>query len=462
MAGDSHYSDITFFKFATFRTSVVVYLIVCLLTLLYLLLDKKKMSVSITLPMVFAFMYAVWAVASTFTSSFTPKECWMGFGRHEGLCSILLYVSVFLVVSMTGDHSEYYSRILSVSVLIFDIIGILQLFVKGIIFPKGYYFWNTGFLSTMGNVDMVGGYVAIILPFIFCMYVVKKDSQVWEYLSLASVGLLAFLFAISDVDSGKMGLLAGFVISVVFLIDTKEKFSRFCLMMATFIGGLFMKNFLNIDGSGIHFAIKTKTLLYLILTAGFVVLSKIKFSLGWDSKKIRKISWISLGSVIVLAFLYLFNYHGSHVLLHDISEVLHFRLSDNAGSGRGYIWKAAMSLVKNSPLFGHGPGTFGEVYRPLDVFTTYTDFAHNDFIQIAVCLGYGGLFYYVGFCASLLIRAFLKIKDNKYMVVYLTACLSYLVHSFFSFSIAFTSPEFWVMAALMESMTRREYAKLGN
>lgn len=462
LTGNSKYSDITYFKYATFRTSVVVYLIICFLTLLYVMFDRKKIKVSISLPQVFAFMYAVWALVSAFISSFTFKECWEGFGRHEGLCSVLLYTSIFIVISMTGNHSEYFSRIITASVLIFDFIGVLQLFVKGVIFPKGYFFWNTGFLSTMGNVDMVGGYVALYLPFIFCMYVVRKDTDIWDYLSLASVCFLSMLFAISDVDSGKMGLLAGITVSVVFLIDSKERFSRFCMMLATFVLGLFLKNFLNIDENGINLALRSKTLLFLFTTVVFITLAKIKFSFGWDSKKIHRISGIALGSIIVLVFVYLFNYHGSHRLLHEISEVLHFRLSDEAGSGRGYLWKSALSLVKDSPLFGHGPGTFGEVYEYLDRFTTYTDFAHNDFIQIAVCLGYVGLFFYVGFCASLIVRAFVKVKENKYMIVYITACISYLVHTFFSFSIAFTSPEFWVMAAIMECIIRNEYGKVGN
>lgn len=67
-------------------------------------------------------------------------------------------------------------------------------------------------------------------------------------------------------------------------------------------------------------------------------------------------------------------------------------------SGRLEIWKAALNIVKERPLFGTGLGSFiyyFPKYRPLG-FNLFANFAHNDYLQVASETGIFGLFCMIG------------------------------------------------------------------
>ncbi|MBQ0072532.1 MAG: O-antigen ligase family protein, partial [Spirochaetales bacterium] len=154
--------------------------------------------------------------------------------------------------------------------------------------------------------------------------------------------------------------------------------------------------------------------------------------------------------VILIAVVSLFFYNGDTRLLKEVSDILHLKLSDNAGSGRGYLWKTSFKLSLRNPIFGTGPGTFTATYHPYDRFKTITDFAHNDFLQNAVNIGLVGAGIYIIFVFTLAFRALKNANDSKFIVILASGAAAYLAHSFFSFSIAIITPMFWVAAGMLE------------
>ena len=468
MYGPKHYADITEMKFLIFKNSTYIYAGICFVCLItYALikrthvyeLRKEEFPFSITVTQIAAVCYLIWTFISSFACNFSMKQTKLGFGRFEGWLSVILYTIVFITLSFWGEYKDSLPKLIAGSVIIFSYIGIFQFFKDGIIYPKGYTFWDARFVSTLGNVDMVGGYVAMMIPVLFCTYVLI-DEKKWGYLYLVAIALLNFIFLMSDVDSGKVGLLVGLVFAIIFLVDEEEKIKKFLIAFGTLCASAFLRFFFNLSKAGFNINFGKKTLFFFILSALFFTayyfLDKKGFKLPFGKDLMHKYSLITLGGLIFLVLVFVFFYRGSNQLLKEASELLHFKLSDGAGSGRGYIWKTSLKLAAKSPFFGYGPGSFGEIYKTYDILTTYTDFAHNDFIQIAMCTGFVGVELYLFFCISLLVRAWKYMSDNKYIVIFATACVSYLVHSFFSFSIAIITPPFWVMAGLLDSLIRRE------
>lgn len=464
--GPKGYADITEAKWNIFRVTAYLYLLVSFVTLLYCLFSgsrhifKERASqvpFRISISQILVLIFIIWNLVSAVLSPYGFKKCMLGFGRFEGWLSALLYGAVFICLSFWGEFHSYYVKSLSVAVLLFCFIGFLQFFKDGIIYPRGYTFWNARFLSTLGNADMVGGYVSFAMPILLVFYVLY-DSKKWNYVVLAAIGFLSFVFDMANVDSGRMGLLVSLVCCLIFMVDTADHLIRFLKGMGAFVVGLFLSKWFGLTKEGFSFVFGLKTAILFLGAAALFGLSFILKNAGFKYKKsareAQKIGLIVLLVCIALGLIFVYFYKGNVVLIKEASEALHLKMGDNAGSGRGYIWKTASKLALKRFWFGYGPGSFGDVYSSYDVLPTYTDFAHNDFIQIAMCTGYASLIVYVFFCFFVIARAFKYQESNKALLVLVAGIFSYLVHSFFSFSIAIIQPLFWVGAGILDCQIR--------
>jgi len=80
---------------------------------------------------------------------------------------------------------------------------------------------------------------------------------------------------------------------------------------------------------------------------------------------------------------------------------------DPRANFRVEIWKSAWHMAMAQPLWGFGPGTFGDIfpiYRSGFLWNTMTDVAHNEYLQVAAECGFPGLILTVLLLWSLLIR----------------------------------------------------------
>lgn len=80
-------------------------------------------------------------------------------------------------------------------------------------------------------------------------------------------------------------------------------------------------------------------------------------------------------------------------------------------SDRNIIYQAALDMVFNRPIFGHGLATFKEIFPSFDkVGDGAINSWHNDFIQIYMESGIVGLFSYVFLIISVLKIGYINIK----------------------------------------------------
>lgn len=466
------YINITDTKYDTFKWVTVVFVIVCGLIWAGLYLEKKLLRARtaegkqrLTLSQILLLAYMVWSILSGILSSYPFIDVWRGQGRSEGLLGILLYGSVFLLLSFWGEYSDRFPIALAAMALVQGVMMLLQIGGASILYPDGMNYANTQFLGTIGNVDCVSGIISIVVPALACGFVLLTTK--WRYLCLPAFAMILYVQFFTDVDTGKIALAAALVIALPFLLTQRRHIADTLV-----IGGITAVVFAvhscltftrTVEETSVTFAVVREAW---IMLAGAVVLLAAAALLHWrdnklqgaalpvTAKTIRCIVAAAEAVVIVAALVFLYCYSGGNRLLMEVSQMLHGQLSDSAGTGRGVVWKNCITFIRETPIIGSGPGTFAARHEPFNT-TQFFDFAHNDFLEIGVCQGLVGLALYVAFLVSLAVRTLRVAPRCPQLVIFGSAAVGYLVYTFFVFSIGIVSPLFWVMAGIMDKMVRQ-------
>ena len=119
-------------------------------------------------------------------------------------------------------------------------------------------------------------------------------------------------------------------------------------------------------------------------------------------------------------------------------------------------------MIGQHPIFGTGPDTykwsfmqFYDEWVAVSGRETFYDYAHNDYLQMAVNTGIPSLICYLGFVISLCVRAIKRLKYNPLIAIFGLGILAYSVHVFFSFSIPHLAPLFWLSCGILDNLIRR-------
>lgn len=470
--GTDGYYNITGTKDFVFKLLAILFVVLCGLILAGLFMEKKLLRARVaggwqrlTLPQILLMAYILWSALSAILSTYPFAETWQGQGRTGGLFVILLYGAVFLLLSFWGEYRDRYTLALAAMAVVLGVMMVMQIGGSTILYPEGMSYANTRFLGTIGNVDCVAGIVSSVVPALACGFVLLNIK--WRYLCLPGFALLLYTQFTMNVDTGKMGLAAALVIVLPFLLTTRRHIADTLVIGAiTAVVFALHKSLAytrTVEETTVAFTM-TKTSWLMVVAA--IVLLAVAAVLYWRDKKTGgvdlpvkpKIIRLVVAAVeviaIVAALIFLYNYSGEHRLLVEVSQMLHGELSDSAGSGRGIVWKNCITLIRETPIIGSGPGTFAARHEPYNT-TVFFDFPHNDLLQIGVCQGLVGLALYVAFLVALVVRALRVAPRCPQIVIFIGAAVGYLVYSFFVFSITIVSPLFWVMAGIMDKMVRQ-------
>lgn len=109
---------------------------------------------------------------------------------------------------------------------------------------------------------------------------------------------------------------------------------------------------------------------------------------------------------------------------------------NSVGSGRGVLWKYALTIIKQDPIFGVG---VNNVYVAV----------HNAYLQIAMYTGIVGLILYILPFAS---RTITMIKSagnlDAVQKISLFMAMSYIISAFFGLTVFYTAPFFYVVVGV--------------
>lgn len=466
--GSQRYYNITESKYFYLNILEFGYLICCGFILLSYVMDKKLGArrweggrQKLDVPQIIIIAYFLSACISSFTSEYM-SETFLGVTRFEGLISVFLYGIIFVFLSFWGEYHDIYAWSIAIMATLFGIISILEVCGIDMVSPDGLDYTMHHFVGTIGNVDMVSGFAALVIPVLGLSYVFLEGKL--RYLAAVAYIMMLYIQLFIDVDSGKVGLFVGAVCALPFLFLNKKSTERSLMVMGLSLLAFGLYRTVIPKVTSVEFAADKIGLVSIaaafVLGAVSVFLSRKEFEFRISEKKIALIVTVLIIIAAIAGAVWLYNFDKeSPTILHQASRMMHGVLEDNFGTNRGYIWKNTWKEVLKHPVFGGGPGVFVKLFtnNSLNDGTqrAVVDFAHNDFLQIACCQGFVGLGIYLAFIVSMAVKGIRNAFKNKLTVIFMIACVSYLVHSFFSFSIAIITPLFWVLAGLMDKCIRQ-------
>ena len=348
-------------------------------------------------------VYLLFTWLSALLSPYFP-ETLLGVSRHEGALTITLYCLCFLFVSVYGKAERGMLCALGVTVLIFCIICVLQLFGYNplLLYPAGttYFDANTAYpgayLGTIGNVDLVAAFLCLVIPLFGVTLLLSRGKRRWWLLLPLSAAVYVLL---------KMWVLAGIV--------------------GVFGGAL---------------------LALPILCSDTRSRKRVTLALG-------------IGFFAALFVLWRFDFGG---VLHEWHELLRGNFDGNFGSGRIHIWRSVLREIPSHLWFGIGPDTMLRASLPpferfdaaRDVTViAHLDAAHNEFLNILFHQGIFALLAYLGALLSVAVRCLHS--RGKVATALGTAVLCWCVQALFGFSMFLTTPLFFLALALLERELRK-------
>ena len=357
------------------------------------------------LPFFLAVLLLLWTVLSCLVSGSGPEVWWIGeSARYEGLLSSLCYFALFACFFFSAVSLRPVLLSAAAGVTLYCVIVLLQRSGGNPLglFPAGKsYALNPEFQGTVGNIDMVTGYLLLLAGLFLC-------------------GLFG---AVSALRGGHkrcrcyLAVLCFALLVTLFLIITMK----------------------------VQFGVLTLAVLSLVTLLRFL------------PKKWRLPVLIFL---VVLVLLLVWFWPGRDGGVWELHEILHGRGRLSFGSNRVAVWLYSLRLAGENPLLGGGSGTFRARFNrylaehdlaiPHEQDGTplphYFDNPHSEYIQQLTDHGIPALLLFL----ALLAFAVFRRRDGLLPVPApcSAAVLCYAVQAFFSFSVCIVAPMFWVILGM--------------
>lgn len=406
------------------------------------------------------FAYLAWSALSAALSPYSGV--WAGQGRYEGLCETLLCVLVFWAVSSYGRWDHRFLWLLGGVLLLNGVLGLIQyaggnplgLYPEGMNYHDAFVLYSGRFMGTLGNVDILGAFLSLILPVFYASYL--SDGQPP---ALVPLGTGAFLLALADVDAGYVGAAAALFFTFPIYYTRRSAWGRGLTAVGVLLAGLGLGRLPGADRSTALYLRPDGTAAVLIvagvLLAAFGLM--LRRRTGEGSLPQSRLLWLAIpaGLLAGLAVLYAFPFSGG--TLWEIQQLLRGNVNADFGSGRVRIWREVLRLIQERPLLGGGPDTLLE--RMTFTFTRYSeelgmtieahvDSAHNLFLNTAANQGIPALIVWLA-GLWLWVRGILK-RRNAAGLLMLAGVTGYLAQGCFSVSLCSVTGLFWIFLALGE------------
>ena len=382
--------------------------------------------------------------------------------RNEGLLMMTAYLAAVLVAGRVyRPKSRHFGALSAVACLVSGY-GILQYYdIDPLYFSPDA--WNFGprmvFISTMSNRNMLSTYLAIVFCIAAVLFAQGAKRSRWGYLA---VGMITFyMLALGQTESGYLGLLVAFLFIFPFIAKNRIAAGGLLLYLSTCPLLIWVSLRMNIvivnKGQGWSvpfwqpFDKYTLPLFFALLAAAMILLFVKKLPV--IPQKFYRIGWCSLVVlmvVVVLVSVPRIAAVSDYATIEELNQILQGNLDDRFGSWRGFIWKRAVTLIPERPLFGYGPDNFAiafnEVFHEESGLVTNQiyDKAHNEYIQQLVDNGIIGLIAFLAFFAVIIFSA-RKHAKNPPVLALIMAAVCFLGQAFFNFSTPFAHPVTWVL-----------------
>jgi O-antigen ligase len=333
-----------------------------------------------------------------------------------------------------------------------------------------FFGFNINYRTTIGNVDFLGCYACMAMLAFMALYV-KTEGKVRFLYYFASV--MSFLIQlVSQVSQGKVGALGAVILLLPFWVAEKKTLGKFFIMLSGwaftywlhhwFLFERYLPSFgeeapeVRLETIFPSWPLKemlTLSIIGLVVGLALVYVKQIK----WPKLKTIQIASIVIVAVVVVGGLAAVEVAGAQLpagnIVSQAREVLHGNFGDNFGSGRGMVWRLALGRIPQHAVIGAGPDSFFYAFgeenqlQTRDYVGVVFDKAHNDFIQVVICYGVGGLLAYLALIGGVVLLSVKKAYTDGFLIVALGGALAYIVCSFFGIDTVIVTPIYWLFLA---------------
>lgn len=382
----------------------------------------------------------------------------MGTIRFEGLVTHLCYFLVFLMMSFFPPRVEIILRAAVAALALFCCLVAVQYTGTNPLgfYPEGYgIYTNYEFQGTIGNIDMVSGYICLLLPLLMGTFATREEGG---WFMLGGGCLSALLAFCMEVQSGLLALLLFCGLLVLMLLRQPELRFRVCLVLAGIalafgLRGLLFLPWLDSatprEEQPVRLVLTLKALVGCgaagaITALAFLFRKHPGKAFPWKPLLCLLLACAVLG-VAALACLPIPQSAG---FLWEVHECLNGRVQDSFGSWRVGVWRHSLMMAAESPIFGNGPDTFYyALYYHLQALEEELgenfDNPHNEYIAILVNNGAPALVMYLALLAVVLFACW---NRGEWALSCSIACFA--AQGLFSFSICLISPMFWAVMGM--------------
>ena len=381
---------------------------------------------------------------------------WGSEGRYSGLFFLLTCSVIFCMTSTLNGRGRSWLGIIRVSTLFIALLGIINTLGRD---PFNFYIGikkgqEDYFVSTIGNTDFFGAWVALLYPYCTSIIQIKNRSIYFKtyIVTAACVMSLAVVASRSDCAFGAMLLIC--LLRIALAGDDWQQTAYAHLLCSVFwisfpiMKWLLLSGWFDIRLKGIAAFIckyHVATLLSL-LHVSFVYICLKKQRLGeknLGSKKSLRILALLLILVALIYILvaYYFTIINPSIELGFAEDLVRF--NDNWGSRRGFIWTRSLRAFSDfswiERLLGKGVDNARSILTPyfdkpaMLSFGVFND-AHNQFLQYLITTGIFGIAVLVCFHFNLIKLAYTNQKANPDCTDDLVALVGYTLIALLSVS----------------------------
>ena len=382
----------------------------------------------------------------------------MGAIRYEGLVTQWCYGLIFAMMSLFPARKEPVLTAAAVAMIIFC--GVVALQYTGMnvlgLFPAGRSInTNYEFQGTIGNIDMVSGYLCLVVPLLLGAYVTREKGG--NHLMAAGALGAAVLWCI-EVQSGLIALLFLCGLLVLLMLRFPACRVRGCVALAGVMAGLALRGMLFLPWldsdtpravQPVLFTMTNKALIGVVGVAVLLALAAVFRSHPGKAVPAVAIICLVLAAAIAVvccvAFMPIPETAGG---LYELHEILNGRPQDQFGSWRLGVWRHSLDMSRENPVFGTGPDTFyyamfNHLQQAGATLGENFDNPHNEYVAILSNNGIPALALYVTLLAWVLIALF---RRKEWPLALGIGCFA--LQGFFSFSICLVSPMFWAVLGM--------------
>lgn len=345
---------------------------------------------------------------------------------------VALYALLIIISAVTSKYFPY--PIIQGAVGRFE--GAITLYLYIVLFYLAYKFfdWNEKLLPYIATSTMIVSVVGIAEAI---LYDVLGRTDQYIYMAFSSFGNPNFFSSYLSI-----------FLPIYMLVFLKKGNPFYLITSIITFGALVCARTL---GGYITFAI------YFVIILIYAITQKFKVKNIW---------------ILVLSFILMFSLLNVCAKNTYINEVISLEKetekaengSDSFGSGRGFIYKVSLDIIKQYPWLGVGPDSLGAYFMEYIFFEPdYTsniifDKAHCEYLHIAVCTGIPSLICYITIIAIIGITIWKKhLSDKSNLTIFAVglSILSYLIQAAGNISVTHVAPIFWIILGVGYGMCKR-------